>query len=76
MWPPHEVDITHLVHEGENTITLKLVGSLRNLLGPHHQEGGDKLWTGPSEFRNVPDWTDDYWVVPFGIENVRLLVRE
>ncbi len=76
MWPPHEVEITRLLHEGENTITLKLVGSLRNLLGPHHQQGGDKPWTGPSEFRNVPDWTDDYWVVPFGIENLRLLVRE
>jgi hypothetical protein len=23
----------------------------------------------------VPDWTDDYWFVPFGIDNVRLLVR-
>jgi hypothetical protein len=76
MWPPHEVDITHLLHEGQNIITLKLVGSLRNLLGPHHQEGGDKPWTGPSEFKNVPDWTDDYWVAPFGIDDVRLLVRK
>jgi len=76
MWPPHEVEVTHLLHEGENRITLKLVGSLRNLLGPHHQKGGDKPWTGPSEFRNVHDWTDDYWVTLFGIENVRLLVRQ
>jgi hypothetical protein len=76
MWPPHEVEITRLLREGENRITLKLVGSLRNLLGPHHQEGGDKPWTGPSEFKSVTDWTDDYWVTPFGIENVRLLVRE
>ena len=75
MWPPHEVEVTHLVREGENTVILKLVSSLRNLLGPHHQEGGDKPWTGPAEFENVPDWTDDYWFVPFGVEGARLLVR-
>jgi hypothetical protein len=75
MWPPHEVEITHLLHEGQNTVSLKLVSSLRNLLGPHHQEGGDKPWTGPSEFTNVPDWTDDYWFVPFGVKDVRLLVK-
>lgn len=49
--------------------------SWRNLLGPPHQEGGDKLWTGPAEFENVLDWTNDYWCVPFGVENVRLVVR-
>ena len=75
MWPPHEVEVTRLLCEGENTFTLKLVSSLRNLLGPHHQEGGDKPWTGPAEFENVPDWTDDYWFVPFGVEGVRFLVR-
>ena len=75
MWPPHEVEITPLLRPGENTITLKLVSSLRNLLGPPHQEGGDKLWTGPAEFENVLDWTDDYWCVPFGVEHVRLVVR-
>ncbi|MEA3346269.1 MAG: hypothetical protein U9Q78_08560, partial [Chloroflexota bacterium] len=71
----HEVEITDLVHDGDNTITLKLVSSLRNLLGPHHQEGGDKPWTGPSEFENELDWTDDYWFVPFGVENAQLLMR-
>jgi hypothetical protein len=75
MWPPHDVEITHLLHEGENSITLKLVSSLRNLLGPHHQERDDKPWTGPSEFRSVPDWIDDYWIAPLGTDEVRLLAE-
>ena len=76
IWPPHELEVTDLLREGENEITLRLVSSLRNLLGPHHQERGDNLWVGPREFSNELLWTDDYWFVPFGVEDVRLVVRK
>jgi hypothetical protein len=75
MWPPHDIEVTHLLREGENVFALKMVSSLRNLLGPHHQKGGDKPWTGPAEFENASDWTDNYWVAPFGVQDVRLCVR-
>jgi hypothetical protein len=71
-WPPHEVDITGAVREGENVIALELVGTLRNLLGPHHLRGGDRAWTGPDEFRDKTRWTDDYVLVPFGFDSVVL----
>ncbi len=71
-WPPHEVDVTGAVCEGENVIALELVGTLRNLLGPHHLCGGDRTWTGPAEFRDKSRWTDDYVLAPFGFDDVVL----
>ncbi len=71
-WPPNTIDITGAVREGENVIALELVGTLRNLLGPHHLRGGDRAWTGPDEFRDKTRWTDDYVLVPFGFDDVVL----
>jgi len=52
------------------------VGTLRNLLGPHHLDGGDLAWTGPDQFRDKRRWTDDYILVPFGFDGVRLTILE
>jgi hypothetical protein len=51
------------------------VGTLRNLLGPHHLNGGDLHWTGPKEFRDKNRWTDDYILVPFGLDGATLVSR-
>jgi hypothetical protein len=73
-WPPHGVEITRGVRPGENVIEIELVGTLRNLLGPHHLAGGDLEWTGPKEFRDKQRWTDDYILTPFGLDGARLIV--
>jgi len=76
-WPPYETDITDLVGDGDNAIEIELVGSLRNLLGPHHRSTGeaDSTWhtsfadTRPTTGRIRPEdgaWTDDYCCIPFG----------
>jgi hypothetical protein len=75
-WPPHRVDVGAGLHPGENAIEIELVGTLRNLLGPHHTTGGDLDWTGPGEFRDKSRWTDDYILVPFGFDGVRLVEFE
>ena len=75
-WQPHSVDITAGVHPGENTIEIELVGTLRNLLGPHHLSGGDLEWTGPDSFRDKNRWTADYILVPFGLERVILRIEK
>ncbi|MBL7110880.1 MAG: hypothetical protein ISS19_02940, partial [Bacteroidales bacterium] len=51
---PYEIDITDLVSSGENQITVKVVGSLRNLLGPHHNNPQYGLVT-PWSFKYAPD---------------------
>jgi hypothetical protein len=71
-WQPHHVDVTEALKEGENVIEIELVGTLRNLLGPHHLNGGDLDWTGPKEFRDKNRWTDDYILVPFGFDGAML----
>jgi len=75
-WPPHRVDVSESLNAGENEIEIELVGTLRNLLGPHHLDGGDLAWTGPDQFRDKRRWTDDYILVPFGFDGVRLKILE
>jgi len=75
-WPPHRVDITEGLRTGENVVEIELVGTLRNLLGPHHRAGGDLAWTGPGDFRDKSHWTDDYILVPFGFDRVTLRASE
>ena len=49
-WDPFSVDITDAIKEGENEVALEFVGTLRNLLGPHHRPSGDpdSCWGEPA----------------------------
>ncbi|MBN2581599.1 MAG: hypothetical protein JXL80_00925 [Planctomycetes bacterium] len=79
LWPPYECDITDCVAAGENRIEIELVGSLRNLLGPHHRSQGepDNCWRtawdhsfDPGKVEHAEEgestWTDDYFCLQFG----------
>ncbi|MBS3772272.1 MAG: hypothetical protein KGY69_18625, partial [Bacteroidales bacterium] len=35
-WRPYELDVTRWIDQGENEVTVEVVGSFKNLLGPHH----------------------------------------
>jgi hypothetical protein len=35
-WPPYEFDLTSYLQPGTQKVTVEVVGSLQNLLGPHH----------------------------------------
>lgn len=58
LWAPWEVDITPYVHEGENTITMTLYASNRNMLGPHHHISGENYSVGPQSFEGVFSWCE------------------
>jgi len=76
-WQPWRLDVTKLVKSGSNKFEVEVVGSCRNLLGPHHHVDGELFAVGPSAFTgrrywsdsgDAPGtWTDDYSFVPFGI---------
>lgn len=80
------VDITDFMDEGENILSLSLVSSNRNLLGPHHHMKARPPLVGPHVFTGVrgfedfvsPEicdeitWTDNYSFVPFGCEGVNI----
>jgi hypothetical protein len=73
-WPPHRVDVSGGLRPGDNVVEIELVGTLRNLLGPHHLNDGDLSWTGPGQFRDKSRWTEDYTLVPFGFDGVTLKI--
>lgn len=50
VWEPYEVDLTPFLSEGENTVELTIENSLRNLLGPHHQNSYDEHCVSPDRF--------------------------
>lgn len=54
---PHEIEITPWIKAGENTLTLTLSNSLRNLFGPHHHVGGELVSVGPVSFTGRTVWT-------------------
>ena len=42
-WAPYSSDLSGLLHEGDNEIQIELVTSFRNMLGPHHLGGNQKI---------------------------------
>ena len=77
MFSPFEVDVTELLKDGENKVTVHLFSGNRNLLGPHHKPEGESYSVGPDTFSNkrgwtddpsLPTWTDNYNFVLFGVE--------
>jgi hypothetical protein len=68
IWRPYEIDITRYFHPGRNRIEIEIVNSLHNLLGPHHDVRGEvQPFVGPDQFNDRENWTDTYYLRPFGV---------
>lgn len=83
-----KIDISNAVIEGENKVTVRLLGHNRNLLGPHHHIKGVPAIVGPDTFEGrfgfedfvSPDidsksetWDNGYYFVPFGCEEIKII---
>ncbi len=65
-WAPMEVELTDALKDGENTVTLEVIGGRKNILGPMHVPW--TKWTGPGQFDpNNKDWTRYYQLVDHGL---------
>jgi len=65
---PWELNLTKLLGKKGNVLEIEVISSLRNTFGPLHHRGGDKLpWTGPGEFVDERQWTDQYQFAPYGL---------
>src|SRR5664280_1840638 len=67
-FPPYRTDITALIKQGTNKIDVTVIGSLKNLLGPHHNSpkpGFVSPWT----WRNVKNYPsgNDYQMHDYGL---------
>jgi hypothetical protein len=67
-FPPYHSDITGLIKPGINRIDVKVIGSLRNLLGPHHKNLKPGFVT-PWSWRNVNVYQagKDYQLIDYGL---------
>jgi hypothetical protein len=68
-WKPDRLDITPLVKDGVNEVSVRVTGSLKNLLGPHHNNPAHGLVT-PWSFFYAPDHQpegEDYDLLDYGL---------
>lgn len=52
----YKVDLSNFLHLGKNKITLNLIVSNRNLLGPHHTKEEEPLFVTPETFERFGTW--------------------
>jgi hypothetical protein len=67
-YPPYKLDITRFLKVGNNSIEVKVTGSLKNLLGPHHNSPKPGL-VSPWLWRNVKQYPagKDYDTYDYGL---------
>lgn len=77
VWPPYEPDISQYLKEGENSLKITLNGSLKNLIGPHHNVSRKGIVT-PWSFKYGPEEIPpgkDYDLVDYGLFSVPEILK-
>jgi hypothetical protein len=78
-WQPDELDITELIQNGENEVSVIVYGTPKNLLGPHHN-GPARGSAWPAMFENGPERQpagNKYDVISYGLfEKFKLFESE
>jgi hypothetical protein len=67
-FPPYKTDVSALIRPGLNRIDVKVIGSLKNLLGPHHNNPPVGI-AGPWLWRNIKTYPSgsDYQQFEYGL---------
>lgn len=70
---PYQLDISTLLKKGKNRIGVTVVGSLRNLMGPHYKSYRPG-YTGPDSWNGVTSYPpgDSYLLFDYGLNDIRL----
>jgi hypothetical protein len=74
-FPPYQADITQFIKPGLNKVEVKVIGSLKNLMGPHFNNPAPGL-TAPGHWRNVKNYPpgSDFQLLDYGLfEDFNLL---
>jgi alpha-L-rhamnosidase len=77
-YPPYQADISPWLNNGSNTIEIKVIGSLKNLLGPHHNKPKPGL-VSPWHWRYVVKYPPgkEYDTYDYGLtEDFRIIEKE
>jgi len=68
-WQPNELDVTSLLKEGENEITVKVTGSLKNTFGFFYQKNDNWIF-GPHSWNDAPKKVpaaSEYFLMDYGL---------
>ena len=68
-WSPYELTVGHLLNEGDNQITVKVVGSLKNTFG-HFFKTWESLLNGPGDWNVSPEGMpsmEQYSLMDYGL---------
>jgi len=68
-WQPDELDITSELQAGENTVEVKVFGSLKNTFGFFYQDNNSWIF-GPHAWNDAPDQmppASDYFLMDYGM---------
>lgn len=75
-FPPYSADVTGLLVPGINKVEVTVTGSLKNLLGPHHNNQKPGL-SSPGSWRNVKSYPsgNDYQLNDYGLYEDFVLLK-
>jgi hypothetical protein len=68
-WPPYELDVSSLLKEGNNEITVKVTGSLKNTFGFFYHDNDSWIF-GPHSWNTAPEKippASDYFLMDYGL---------
>jgi len=68
-WQPFELDVTTLLNDGDNEITVKVVGSLKNTFGYFYKPANKWIY-GPHEWNYAPEKlpaASEYFLLDMGL---------
>ena len=67
-FPPYDLDVTQFITSGTNNIDVRVIGSLKNLMGPHFNDPAPGM-VGPGHWRNVKSYPagKDYQLLDYGL---------
>jgi hypothetical protein len=76
-WQPYELDVTPFLKDGENEITVKVTGSLKNTFGFFYQQNDGWIF-GPWSWNSAPEKipsASKYFLMDYGLMEPFELVR-
>jgi hypothetical protein len=75
-FPPYRLDISQSIKKGINKIDIKIIGSLKNLLGPHHNNPAPGL-ASPGHWKNIRSYPSgsEYQLLDYGLMDDFTLYR-
>lgn len=76
-WPPYELDISSKITKGNNKITIRVIGSLKNTFG-YFYNSNDRWIHGPFSWNNAPEKqasANQYYLMKYGLFEPFELIR-